>query len=223
MNKGFSFCPQSDYQKERTKIMKKESKNNILVWASALLLAVMLLAVIPTEAEAEIYNDTLRLHILANSNAEADQDLKLKIRDKVLIKYAGELKGGSYDDSIRKVSEMLPKIEADVNTWLLEFGSSYTSSVTLTEEWYDTREYDDYTLPSGRYMSLRIIIGEGEGKNWWCVMYPPLCMNIATENAPADDGLINYSKEEITLIKSKKYNIKFKLLETFTSIFAKNG
>lgn len=206
--------------------MKKQIYNQKRIVSAILttLLATLLLAVLPTEAEAEIYGDTLRLHILANSDSEEDQELKLKIRDKLLIKYGAILKEkASFEEAEGYAELLLPQIEEDVELWISELGYSYKAYATLSEEWYDTREYEDFTLPSGYYKSLRIIIGDGDGKNWWCVMYPPLCMDIATERAPSDDGVIDYTSEELTLIKSGKYNIKFKILEVVSSIFAKNG
>ncbi len=202
---------------------KRENKR-LLSTVFILFTATLLLAILPTDAEAEIYEDTLRLHILANSDSEEDQELKLKIRDKLLLKYGENLRQNkNIGDAVSKIGELLPSIEADVNLWLRELNSKYGASVTLTEEWYDTREYEDFSLPAGQYKSLRVIIGEGDGKNWWCVMYPPLCREIATERAPADDGYINYTKEEITLIRGGKYNVKFKILESISSIFTKNG
>lgn len=205
--------------------METKNKNKkLLLTVFSLLLATLLLAALPTEAEAEIYTDTLRLHILANSDSDEDQALKLKIRDKLLLKYGEQLKlNRDIDTALNSAEALLPDIEKDVNLWLTELGSSYTAKVTLTEEWYDTRDYEDFSLPKGYYKSLRVIIGKGDGKNWWCVMYPPLCREIATERAPADDGFINYSKEELSLIKRGKYKIKFKILESISSIFTKNG
>ncbi len=203
--------------------MKKENTKRMLSGIFALMMAAFLLAAIPTEAETGIYEDTLRLHILANSDSDGDQKLKLMIRDRILEKYGDVLRGGDFNEALTKANAMLPEIKENVDIWLSELGYNYKASVTLTEEWYDTREYEGFSLPAGRYMSLRVIIGEGNGKNWWCVMYPPLCVNIASESAPADDGLIDYTKEEITLIKGGRYNIKFKLLETFNAIFTKNG
>ena len=199
-------------------------KNNLLITAFMLLVATLLLAALPTEAEANIYNDTLRLHILANSDSDKDQELKLKIRDKLLLKYGEMLKANySLDDALVSAEELIPNIKEDVNLWLGELGSRYTATVTLTKEWYDTRDYENFSLPKGYYNSLRVIIGEGEGKNWWCVMYPPLCREFATERSPADDGVINYTKEETSLIEGGKYSIKFKILEVMSSIFTKNG
>ena len=189
-----------------------------------MLMATMLLALVPTDAEAKIYEDTVRLHILANSDSGEDQALKLEIRDRILLKY-GEIlsEADSLDEAKATTENLLSQIETNAEKWIKELGYSYTARATLTNEWYETREYDSFTLPCGYYSSLRIIIGEGEGKNWWCVMYPPLCMEIATEAAPADDGLIDYSKEELTLIKSGKYNVKFKILEDLSRVFAKNS
>lgn len=186
----------------------------------AILLATLLMATIPTEAEAKIYEDTVRLHILAASDSEEDQTLKLEIRDEVLKKYSTALKSAENTEEAKaKIYSMLPEIEAFVQEEIIKRGYNYTASATLTEEWYDTRSYENFTLPQGNYYSLRIIIGEGVGKNWWCVMFPPLCLDIATENAPADDGIVDYTKSEINLITNRKYTVKFKILELLSDAF----
>ena len=193
-------------------------------YALVMLVATMALAIFPTDAEAKIYEDTVRLHILANSDSGEDQALKLEIRDRILLKY-GEIlsEADSLDEAKATTENLLSQIETDAEKWINELGYSYTARATLATEWYETREYDSFTLPCGYYTSLRVIIGEGDGKNWWCVMYPPLCMEIATEASPADDGVIDYTKEELLLIKSGKYNVKFKILEDLSRVFAKNG
>ena len=197
---------------------------NLLLSTMLILTSVLIASIIPTEAEAKIYEDTIRLHILANSDTEADQALKLCIRDKLLTKYGQILSATeTRDEALDEARALLPEISADVEAWIRELGYSYSVTATISEEWYDTRNYGEISLPSGVYTSLRIIIGSGAGQNWWCVMYPPLCLDMATESAPADDGLINYSKEEITLIKTKKYNVKFKILELAASAFTKNS
>ena len=197
---------------------------SLIRYAFITLIVTMVLCVMPTEAEGEIYEDTLRLHILANSDSEEDQALKLNIRDRVLEKYGSMLKvDNSISEAKNKTATLLPDIKHDVEAWIAELGYDYTAEAYLGEEWYDTREYESFTLPAGNYVSLRIIIGSGEGKNWWCVMYPPLCLDIATESYPADDGIIDYSKEEISLIQNGKYQIKFKILEDLSRVFAKNG
>ncbi len=186
-----------------------------------LLLTVLTLAIMPTEKDGAIYSDTLRLHILADSNSSEDQKTKIAIRDAVLAEYGEDLKNDGIDGAVATVENKLYEIEAFVNNKLSELGEIKSAKVMLGEEWYDTRVYESFTLPSGYYKSLRIVIGSGEGKNWWCVMYPPLCLDLASENAPHDDALINYTKEEISLIKGGKYNIKFKMLEIISSAFQK--
>lgn len=189
-----------------------------------MMVVTMVIGVMPTEAEGEIYEDTLRLHILANSDATEDQELKLAVRDKILTKYGDRLRRTkSFEEAIDTVDSLIPAIEEDAECWIRELGYDYPVKATVSNEWYDTREYEDFTLPMGYYSSLRVIIGEGKGQNWWCVMYPPLCMEMATESAPADDGLIDYTREEISLIKSGSYQIKFKILEELSYVFSKNG
>ncbi len=198
--------------------------NEIIKWAITLLIVTMVIGVMPTDAEGEIYDDTLRLHILANSNQGEDQKLKLEIRDRILLKYGKMLKGGeSITEAKESVEQLLPEIEGDARVWIGELGYNYDVKASLSVEWYETREYEDFTLPAGYYSSLRIIIGEGKGQNWWCVMYPPLCMEMASESAPRDDGVIDYSKEEIRLITSGKYQVKFKILEELSRAFEKNS
>ena len=193
-------------------------------WALIILIVTMVIGILPTDAEGEIYEDTLRLHILANSDSSEDQALKIKLRDRILLKYGDLLRNGdSINEAKANVNLLLPDIERDAENWVCELGYNYTVKATLDVEWYDTREYEDFTLPAGYYSSLRIIIGSGEGKNWWCVMYPPLCMEMASESAPTDDGLIDYSKEEIKLITSGKYQVKFKILEELSRTFRKNS
>ena len=202
---------------------KENYMKNLISACVMLMIAVMLAAVMPTEAEAKIYEDTLRLHILAPSDSSEDQALKLRIRDRVLNEYGERL--GMCDniaEAEAKADGMLSEIEKSVCRWIAEDGYSYSASVTLSKEWYDTREYEGFTLPRGVYTSLRIIIGEGEGKNWWCIMYPPLCLDVATEGSPDDDGLIDYTSDEKRLIVSGKYNVKFKLLEIFSDAFSSN-
>ena len=186
-----------------------------------LLILTLFIAIVPTEAQGEIYEDTVRLHIIANSDSEADQTLKLKIRDKLLEKYASELKKyKSKTEAEGALEELIGEIESDVKEWIHDEGYEYSAKVTLSEEWYETREYGDFSLPCGYYTSLRVLLGDAGGQNWWCVMYPPMCLDIALADTDADDAVLNYTDEEIHLIKSKKYNVKFKALEIFSSLFS---
>ena len=192
----------------------------LLIPIFTILLSTVFIATIPTEAEAAIYEDTLRLHILANSNSDEDQNLKLEIRDEILKKYSSQLKDTEkIDEAENIIGGLLSEIEDFAEEEITERGFDYQVRCELGKEWYDTREYERFTLPKGYYTSLRVIIGDGEGHNWWCVMFPPMCLDIATENAPSDDGIIDYTKEEISLITNKKYNFKFKILELLSDAF----
>ncbi|MBQ7356531.1 MAG: stage II sporulation protein R [Clostridia bacterium] len=174
----------------------------------------------PTEREGDIYTDTVRLHILASSDSDEDQKIKLDIRDYILEQ--GFLDSGtpeSKEDAENRLRLGIPDAERAINARLSEMGVEYTARITLGEEWYDTREYENFTLPMGYYTSYRVVLGEGDGKNWWCVMYPPICKGLATDNS-RDDGA-HYSGEEYALISSGKYNIKFKILEALAQRFKK--
>ena len=179
----------------------------VLIVALFVLSATLFISVMPTDAEGMIYKDTVRLHVLANSDSESDQQLKIALRDEILKEYGRTLSVfDSADEAKASLEEKTEEIEEFCNAKLIELSnSSYTARVTLTEEWYDTRDYGEITLPKGYYTSLRVIIGEGEGQNWWCVMFPPLCLDAATEKA-------QYTPEEEFLI-TKKYNVKFKIVE----------
>ena len=183
----------------------------ILTPTVLILLCTVFIAAIPTEAEGAIYEDTVRLHILANSDSENDQAVKLLLRDEILKKYGKRLSVfEGVDHAKDELSEILPDIKEFSDGVLSDIGYPAECTVTLTEEWYDTRKYENFTLPCGYYTSLRILIGEGEGQNWWCVMFPPLCLDVATTES-------KYTPEEEFLI-TKKYNVKFKILELVSEI-----
>jgi stage II sporulation protein R len=125
----------------------------------------------------DLRENLLRLHVVGASNSQEDQAVKLQVRDAVL----GSLEEGLRDmtdpqEAWDYVSRMLPQVEAAANRALAAAGFSETVQVSLTEEAFPTREYDTFSLPAGVYKALRIVIGEGEGKNWWCVVFPQLCM-----------------------------------------------
>ena len=178
----------------------------------AILFSTLIIAAVPTEAEYDIYADTVRLHILAESDEECDQELKIKIRDLVLEKYGARLaESGSVDEATHIAISLENEIEDDVSGWIRDFGFDYSAECVIGEEWYDTRYYDGFALPSGEYISVRIVLGDGGGQNWWCVMYPPLCLDMSTEYKSG------YTKAENDLIAGK-YVVKFKILELLSAI-----
>ena len=195
------------------------NKKNILTSALIIFISALLITVIPTDVEAAIYEDTIRLHILANSDTEYDQTLKIKLRDAILEKFGTRLQG--YTDKREAESmltDLIDGIELYANDTVRNLGYSYDVKVTMGEEWYDTRVYDDFTLPKGYYTSLIISIGEGKGQNWWCVMYPPMCLDICVSQDYEDDALIGYNRQQTDLISSSRYNVKFKILELISEI-----
>ena len=185
----------------------------------SILTAMLIVAALPTEADAGIYGDTLRLHILAASDSEEDQALKLAVRDGILAEYSAELSEvGDLEDARAALEARLPDIIATAERIVAEAGYDYRVTASLGEEWYDTRDYGELSLPRGVYTSLIIKIGEGQGRNWWCVMYPPMCLDLATD-APSDDWTSGYTGEELSLI-SGKYRVKFKLLELISEFIS---
>lgn len=190
--------------------MKKDGK--FLSAVLIILCVTLVAAVIPTDAEAAIYEDTVRLHIRARSDSETDQAVKLTIRDKILEKYAYTPTPCSKNEAEAMIYARLSEIEDDVNLWLEELGCEYGCEVRLTEEWFETRDYGEYSLPAGMYSSLIIELGGGEGQNWWCVMYPPMCHEVAIGKSVA------YTGEETRLIYGGRYAVKFKLLELAASL-----
>ena len=159
--------------------------------------------------------DILRLHVVAASDSEEDQAVKLRVRDAVL----GSLRQGLSDladveQAKEYVEEMLPKIEQAANLILAEAGFDDTVQVSLTEWEFPERNYETFSLPAGVYNALRVVIGEGEGQNWWCVVFPELCMGATTEEfremSHFSDGL------DDTL--TGEYEIRFWLLDKLGQI-----
>ena len=165
----------------------------------------------------DLRENLLRLHVVGASNSKEDQAVKLQVRDAVL----GSLEEGLRDmtdpqEAWDYVSRMLPQVEAAANRALAAAGFSETVQVSLTEEAFPTREYDTFSLPAGVYKALRVVIGEGEGKNWWCVVYPPLCVGAATESA---ETLNNHQQ---AFVNGDGYEVRFKVVEwveSFLQIF----
>lgn len=172
--------------------------------------------------QRSISEKTLRLHVVANSDSIEDQEQKLRVRDQVLQK-VGEMTHDclTLEQTEKALQPQLWELEKCVNDFLKEEGSPYTATVSLCKEDFSTREYDTFALPAGEYHSLRIVIGQGKGKNWWCVVFPSLC-NAATgeelESAALQGG---YGEEELAMIRREqpKYTIRFKILELVEGLF----
>ena len=164
------------------------------------------------DTSARIRQEVLRLHVLANSDSDEDQALKLKVRDRILSEAGTLFYQAETESSARKAAEEnLPLIEAAAKAALKDAGAEGTIRVKVTRQFFDTRVYDGFTLPAGQYDAVQVILGEGKGHNWWCVLYPPLCLSTA-EKLPEE--LSKFSEKERRLLESApKYEVRFFLLE----------
>ena len=166
------------------------------------------------DASNDISTKVLRMHVLANSNSIDDQRLKIAVKNNIL-KSTQELftDCDNLEESIEIAQSNTELIKASAQEVIKKYNKNYDVKVYVDNEFFDVREYKDFTLPSGNYNTLKIVIGEGKGKNWWCVMYPAVCIS-----ACSDDFDKALTKEEKKLITSKKYIPKFKILEIINKI-----
>ena len=178
-------------------------------------------AMIPFEGECRSISDNvLRVHILANSDSKEDQALKLKVRDALLSQ--GEFlysDAHSKEEAQRITSDNLDYFARLAHNTLKENGYDYPVSAQMANVCFDTRHYDNITMPGGYYDALQIKIGKAQGKNWWCVMYPSLCIGAAAGSDTLENKL---TTDQYTIVNSHdKYVFKFKIVELFenTKIF----
>lgn len=164
---------------------------------------------------SDIRSKVFRLHIIANSDSDADQALKLKVRDKIL-EFSPELFSGASDkdEVMAQAQQNLDEIQAIAQQEVCDEGYSYGAQVEIVNMYFTTRTYGDVTLPAGNYDALRIIIGAGEGHNWWCVLFPPLCLPSAESKETLQDALGNGEASVVTG-DSEDIVIKFKIVELY--------
>ena len=162
--------------------------------------------------------DVLRLHILANSDTNEDQELKLLVRDEI-TKECKEFfsEAQSLEEAKEITLENLEELNKTAATVIKEQGKDYTVSVQLCEEYFNTRYYGSVTMPAGKYTALQIKIGKAKGENWWCVLYPSLCVGTSTDYESFEENL---TPQECSVVSSgNKYEFKFKIVEAVTSFF----
>lgn len=183
------------------------------VLAALLFSAVLSVCAMNVES-AQIRENVFRLHILANSDSEEDQALKLKVRDR-LLEVSGELfvQSESRDEAIAAARGQLPMLEAEAERVLRENGCADGVTAAVEETYFTTRAYGDVTLPAGRYTALRVVIGEGKGHNWWCVMFPPLCVSAVSEDGARLDDVLN--EQQIGFVEGSPYEPRFKCVELY--------
>ena len=164
-----------------------------------------------------IREEILRLHVIANSDSDADQQLKLRVRDAVL---SGETVFSGSEDVIsaeEKISEKTNVLLNSARETIYNLGYDYDVKIELKRSYFPTRVYNDITLPAGYYKAVRVIIGEGKGKNWWCIMFPPLCLPAASNNKEVIDDFL--TDEEMDIVTSNpRYEVRFWLIEKYYDI-----
>ncbi len=191
--------------------MKKKTE---IILAAGLLLAILMTDSITFIRDGrrleQLRGSVLRLHILAESDSERDQQLKLKVRDALLT--SGVLDGADDLKSAENIaSAKLPEIERIAEDTLRENGCSLPVSAELADVEFDERTYGDITMPAGEYRALRVKIGSAQGHNWWCVMYPPLCLPAAcevTDDKEKECELFDDDELDI-MYHPEKYEVRF--------------
>jgi stage II sporulation protein R len=168
-------------------------------------------------AQENLSEKLVRLHVVANSDGERDQELKLKVRDKILEAAAPLLQGTqSADEAAAVLNSCLPFLEEQARLELAALGHDMPVRAELAREDFPTRYYEDFGLPAGNYQALRVTIGEGEGQNWWCVVFPPLCGSGNAAEAARAAGLTD--GEARLIAEGNGVKIKFKSIEIWQKI-----
>ena len=210
--------------------LKKVQRRFDLASFSALIAFVVLSLTIastatPIDGESELYSNIIRFHVLANSDSQADQQLKLKVRDSI-TEYTTELLSDCRDieSAKRLISENKDRICEIAQRCVYDNGYSYNVSTSTGNEIYPRRIYGKYTFPAGEYFSFKVNIGKAEGKNWWCVLFPPMCQSgalVEKYDNPKELSDIGFSQDEINVISENgnvKKEIRFFFLDFLNSL-----
>ena len=164
----------------------------------------------------QLPRDVVRLHVVANSNGAEDQAVKLLVRDAVLEEAARWYQGaGSMEEASSRLCTHLQSIAGAARQLLGEQGVGYSATAQMTEMYFPTRDYGDFRLPAGRYRTLRVTLGEGAGKNWWCVVFPSLCLPAATQ----EEALLTLPEGERQVVEGgREVQVKLKAVELWESL-----
>lgn len=200
--------------------MRHRNGNKLRIWELALLLGAASAALLGTwlsAGQAALADKVIRLHVVANSDSQADQEIKLAVRDRILEE-AGELftQAQSVEEARAALEGRLAELAAAGEETLAAAGRTDAVEVSLEDNvWFPTKRYTDFALPAGDYTALRVVIGAGEGRNWWCVVFPPLCLGSVTETVEATAAAGGLTQDQVALItgEDEGYVVKFKLME----------
>ena len=199
----------------------------LLICAIVVMAISLVAGLFPVHGESEIYDTVVRLHVIANSDSEEDQALKLKVRDRILEIVSPVVKDcHSQAEAVAAIGGIMDEIDLVAREVIAEEGFDYSVSVSVTDEYYPTKNYESCAFPEGEYVSLQIRLGESVGENWWCCLFPPLCLSAASgenkksnEDAFISAGLTDSQYKIITETDTPKYKARFKILEVFSRIF----
>lgn len=199
----------------------KKSKWNELEIALLVLLAVCLLTgAMSLRNQDVLQQKMIRLHVVANSDSDRDQTLKLQVRDKVLAFTEQTMRASaSRAEANNALREALPQIKSMAEDILRENDCSDSVEARLEPAEFPLKAYDGFRLPAGEYMALRVLIGEAAGQNWWCVVYPPLCMAAASD--VRETGIAcGMEQEELSLMQEENeaYQVKFRFMELWEQL-----
>ena len=204
--------------------MKNSPFNKLLLWEAALFLAfglTLTAGVWASASESALAGQVLRLHVVANSDSEQDQALKLLVRDAVLAQASRILEGVSDRQSAEQVlTPHLGELVRSAEEALAAEGCGDAVTVSLADQWFPTKEYDSFSLPAGQYRALRVVIGEGRGRNWWCVVFPPLCLGSVTEESVETVAGETLTDGQVALITGQDggYVLKFRFIEWWNEL-----
>ncbi len=197
--------------------MKNIKSNRIHYGILIGLIAAVFLSFTNFDAKCEnLKESVLRLHILANSDSSEDQELKLMVRDAVLKECSEELSAcDDLDEAIITAKADTKKIKKTADKVIKDNGFDYSSCVYIGKSFFETREYDNFTLPAGTYNSLIVKLGKAKGHNWWCVVFPSVCLPAASGAKLSDSA----DKSAAEMAENpQKYVMKFKTVEWYETI-----
>ena len=188
-------------------------------WEAALIFGVLIAVVAGSwlgQEQEELADCVIRFHVIANSDSEEDQALKLAVRDRVLEQAEGLYpQNATLSQAQAALEGHLGALAAAGRAVVEEKGYDYPVTAQLEESWFPTKEYEGFALPAGKYTALRVTIGDGRGQNWWCVAFPPLCLGAASETVEqaAQAGLFTPEQAALVTGGGEGYVLKFKAME----------
>lgn len=188
-----------------------------LAFIIAFFICILLSTVSLDKKSENIRQEVLRLHVIAASDSEQDQKLKLQLRDELLIKGKEAFEDSkNKQQAEEKIKKALPYLKQTAQSFVNEKGYDYKVDVRLEKSFFPTKSYGSFTLPAGNYNALRVIIDKGEGQNWWCVMFPPLCLPAAEKDSVKLSDVLTDGEMEI--VTDRKYEVRLWLVEKWQEL-----